>query len=234
MSQVTVQGILNILIGTELGGRMEHRYRVSLAVPNSLLGKTKGRNSSGFAFGAVQLDIGGNTYARAAYRAALDQALESGLIDREKYDDLIVYDGMKRPDLVHAVATRQRADRDFIQNTILADAAVRAIIDAKELDYLGDTLHPSVDSFIDAVVAKWGAGTVFEPDHADFHTAVAAMTSISNRTGGLRGSTNYFVGAATPPRTLDAVRTRYNKVLPPHDWHLIELGAGTYRDGGVI
>ncbi|MEO9824226.1 MAG: hypothetical protein ABJF50_07405 [Paracoccaceae bacterium] len=38
MSQVTSQGLINILVGTELGGVLSRQYEVNFAVPNSVLG----------------------------------------------------------------------------------------------------------------------------------------------------------------------------------------------------
>ena len=59
------------------------------------------------------------------------------------------------------------------------------------------------------------------------------MTSISNRTGGLRGSTKYFVNLPSAPNVLSDVKKRYDSVLGDH-WHLVEKGTETYKAGGVL
>ena len=80
MSDVTSQGLINILLGTEIGGNAALQYVVSYAVPNKLLGKSKDGNSSGFSFGVVQLDIANNSFAAKAYKEILDGALAAGTI----------------------------------------------------------------------------------------------------------------------------------------------------------
>lgn len=82
MSNVTSQGLINILLGTELGGNAKLQYVVSYAVPNKLLGKSKDGNSSGFSFGVVQLDIANNSFAAKAYKEILEGALTAGTISQ--------------------------------------------------------------------------------------------------------------------------------------------------------
>jgi hypothetical protein len=233
MSNVTSQGLINILLGTELGGNAKLQYVVSFAVPNKLLGKSKDGNSSGFSFGVVQLDIANNSFAAKAYKEILDGAMAAGTISQDQHTQFMRYSGKQRPDLDPALSSAYSDDRKTLTGTVFSTSAAHGIIDKYTLDYVSGSLHPSVDKFLDAVAAKWGPDTVFSTQNADFYTAVAAMTSISNRTGGLNGSTKYFVNLPSAPNALSDVKKRYDSVLGDH-WSLVLKGAETYKAGGVL
>ena len=233
MSSVTSQGLTNILLGTELGGNAKLQYVVSYAVPSKILGKSKDGNSSGFSFGVVQLDIANNSFARKAYGEILDGALTAGTITQAQHTQFMRYSGKQRPDLDANLSSSYSADRKTLTDKVFTTEAAHGIIDKYTLEYVSSSLHPSVDKFLDAVEEKWGPDTVFSTENADFHTAVAAMTSISNRTGGLRGSTKYFVNLPSAPNVLSDVKKRYDSVLGDH-WHLVEKGTETYKAGGVL
>lgn len=233
MSDVTSQGLINILLGTEIGGNAALQYVVSYAVPNKLLGKSKDGNSSGFSFGVVQLDIANNSFAAKAYKEILDGALAAGTITQAQHTHFMLYSGKRRPDMDPVLGPVYRDDRKALTSIVFSTSAAHGIIDKYTLEYVSGSLHPSVDRFLDAVAAKWGSDTVFSTKNADFYTAVAAMTSISNRTGGLSGSTRYFVNLASAPNALADVKKRYDDVLGDH-WHLVEKGAETYKAGGVL
>lgn len=145
----------------------------------------------------------------------------------------MLYKDKQRPDLDPALSSVYTADRKTLTGTVFSTSAAHEVIDKYTLEYVSESLHPSVDKFLDAVAAKWGPDTVFSADNADFYTAVAAMTSISNRTGGLRGSTRYFVDLPSAPNALSDVKKRYDSVLGDH-WSLILKGAETYKAGGVL
>lgn len=231
MSSVTPRGLINILLGTELGGDADKQYVVSFAVPNVLLGKRNGGNSSGFSFGVVQLDIGSNSFAQKAFREILDAALRDKTITAPEHQHYLAYSGLKRPDLVPQFAGVYRQDRSALTSRVFTAQSARDVIDKYTLEYVATTLHPSVDRFLDAVTGKWGTGTVFDPAHPDYATALAAMTSISNRTGGLNGSTMHFLNIHAAPRTIESVKDRYDAVLSDH-WHLVLEGVKTYKAGG--
>ena len=233
MSSVTSKGLINILLGSELGGNKALQYKVSYAVPNKLLGTSLGGNSSGFSFGVVQLDIANNSSAAKAYKEILDGALAAKTINQTQRDHFMLYSGMKRPDLDPALSGAYKADQKTLTDTVFSTAAAHAIIDKYTLEYVAGSLHPAVDTFLDAVAAKWGPDTVFSTANADFYKAVAAVTSISNRTGGLTGSTRYFINEPSAPNVLADVKARYDSVLGDH-WSLVMKGAETYKAGGVL
>lgn len=228
---VTAPEVVRILIGSELGGTIETAYVLSFAVPNDLLAQSNGGNSSGFSFGAVQLDIGNNSTAQDAYREILSAARNQGAITDAEHDRFIRYNGVKRPDLVADLAPHYRADRSALNAKVFSQVSIRAIIDKHVEAYVSASLLPSVNNFLAAVVGKWGEDCVFATGHADYHTAVAAMTSISNRTGGLNQSTAHFLD--TQPRSLQEVKDRYNSIgsIRGH-WHLVEQGAKLFRAMG--
>ena len=209
------------------------QYVVSYAVPNSILGKSMSGNSSGFSFGVVQLDIANNSFAGKAYTEILDGALAAGTITQDRHTHYMLYRGQKRPDLDPALAPVYRADKKALTDDVFSADAAHRIIDKYTLEYVSGSLLPSVDKFLDAVEAKWGPDTVFSTQNADFYTAVSAMTSLSNRTGGLAGSTRYFVNLASAPNVLADVKKRYDAVLGDH-WALVEKGAETCKAGGVL
>ena len=233
MTQVSTQGLVNLLAGTELGGRTDQIYKVNFAVPNKLLGKETGGNSSGFSFGIVQLDIANNSQAKKAYAEILADALSTGRIDQATCDRLEKYNGCKRPDLDKTLAASYRQDRALLTDTVFTAASAHAIVDRYTADYVERSLLGAVNNFLSAVESKWGPNTVFAESNPDCYTAITAMASISNRTGGLRGSTRHFENLASSPDTLSVVKARYDSVLGDH-WHLIEVGARLYKEGGVF
>jgi len=229
MSDVTANDLLEILIGSELEGDLNDQYVVSFAVPNNLLGRSNDGNNSGFSFGAVQLDIGNNNFAIAAYASILNAARNNNTITQGQYNQFAKYNGVKRPDLVNGLRDTYAADRKYLTDNVFSKQFAKDIIDVQSTKYIGQTLLPSVDNFLNAIEAKWGTNTVFDPAHADYHTAVAAVASISNRTGGLTQSTAYFLGASNRVDSFSDVKTRYDAVLGDH-WNLVLLGGQRFED----
>jgi len=227
---VSADDLLNILAGTELSGRIDLAYVASLAVPNSLLGASRGGNGSGFSFGIVQLDIGNNTFAQSAYVDLLTYArlLPFGIIDDVSYARLLSYNGVQRPDLNSQLSDTYRSDLELLSTIFKLDGA-KDIIDSYSRAYVSQSLLGTVNSFLGTLQQTYGNNSVLNPNHPDFATALAAIVSIANRTGGLDGSLAYFL--ANQPLTLDDVQSRYNDVLGDH-WSLVEVGGLMYERNG--
>ncbi len=225
---VTAAEVVRILIGSELSGNIETAYVLSYAVPNKLLGANHGGNSSGFSFGAVQLDIAHNKNARACFTEILETARNEGALSAQDFNRFLRYVGTARPDLKAEFAQVYRGDRSVLNDKVFSQPWARAIIDRHVEAYVSDSLLGSVNDFLIAIRDRWGDVTVFNSSHLDYHTAVAAMTSISNRTGGLGGSTNHFL--QIHPKSLQTVRDRYESILGDH-WFLVEIGGRLFRDG---
>lgn len=224
MQNVTINDLRSILIGTELGGLIARAYKVSLAVPHSMRGKERGRNSSGFSFGIVQLDIGNNSFAQRAYADILSAAVKAAIITPTWQQHLLRYNKLKRPDLDDFLGSAYQADMDFLNEKLFALDETRDIIERYTSDYLAQSLQSSVNDFLSAMQSNWGEQTVFQESNPDCPLALSAIVSISNRTGGLNGSTTYFL--QHQPVDLAAVKKRYMAVLGDH-WSLVERGANT-------
>lgn len=242
MAQVTPQGIINILIGTELGGVQSRQYEVNLAVPNQYLGISRGSNNSGLSFGVVQFDIGNNSLATQAYSDILSNALQRGIINKSEFNQLIQYNGVKRPDLDVNLSGSYKTDMQFLEKNVFSQSDAKNIIDNYTNLYVSMTLHPIVDTFLDTMYAQYGSGTVFDPLHPDFHTAVATITSMANRLGNLgsqnasgswSGTTGYFLNPRNAPMALTDVKARYDIVLGDH-WGLVQIGGSLYRSSGQL
>ena len=94
MSSINGSQALSILGGSE--GAVDNS--VDLPVSKELLGKSRGKNKSGFSFGKVQLDIGKNPYARTAYDQILQAAVANGVISQDDADFVMTYCGVRTPD----------------------------------------------------------------------------------------------------------------------------------------
>lgn len=241
MSDVTIQGLYDLLVGIELGGVASRQYEVNFAVPNSLLGISRGNNKSGLSFGLSQLDIGNNPVAANAYLEILNDAVQNGTISQSHFNSLIRYNNVQRPDLDPNLSSSYRNDIRFLEQNVFSQQGAQNIIDRYTNQYVTNILHPAVDTFLDTMYAKYGSSTVFHPSHPDFHTAVAAVTSIANRTGDLgefkngswTGSTGYFLNSANAPMTLADVKQRYDSFLGDH-WDLVQVGGALYKSAGQL
>lgn len=230
MSCITVDDLATILLGTEHAGNANTVYRVSYAVPNSLLGVAQGGNNSGFSFGIVQLDIGVNQFAQQAYTDILHGARAAGVISEPDYNRLLQYRGDSRYDLDPALANTYQQDRVLLNDTIFNQQFARDIIDDYNAQYLEQQLLGTVRNFLTAMTVAWGDESVFAYSHPDYHLAVAAVTSIANRTGGLTQTTQFF--QQNQPDAIADVRARFEAVLPGNndaDWQLVQIGGNLYE-----
>lgn len=227
MSQININQVKTILFGTELSSRHEDIYKVSYAVGDEDLGHQQSKKDikSGFSFGIVQLDIGNNDYAIAAYTKILDEALRKQDITSEKYNSLIRYNSIQRPDLEAEFKDTYQDDRSYLNQNIFSQDYASNIIDDYTDQYLTDTLVDKVNDFLIAVQNKWSNETVFREGNSDYEVAISAMVSIANRTGGLIESTEYFLN--NEPKELKDVKERFNsiKAFKEEEWRLIEQGA---------
>lgn len=224
-----------ILLGTEHGGNPAAISKVTLAVPNAILGTSrttsKGKtNNSGFSFGTVQLDIGVNPYAQQAYRAVLDKAVADGVITSATSQLLDDYIGVRRPDLDPSLKNRWLADKAKINMVFEQVTTAHEIIGRYEEQYLTNTMVPSISQFLADIQSRWGANTIFSSDNPAYGTALAAITADKNRTGNLNAARAAFLsGNSTMPTTVDQVKAFYRTVSPlPGDWALVEIGAYLY------
>lgn len=227
MTGITKGQATAILTGTELGGHADKSYRVCLAVPNSLLGISHGNNNSGFSFGVVQLDIANNNFAQTAYGQILDLALAARQITQAQHDHLATYTGIPRPDLNAATSGVYAADKALL-NTLFATPAAHQAVNDQTNDYLASSLVPTVNKLLDAMAAKCGSSSVFDPGNPDHSLAYAAVTSMANRFGDLAGSTTFFL--ANLPNDISVVKNRFLSLFQPSDWELIQTGAAMLQD----
>lgn len=72
------------------------------------------------------------------------------------------------------------------------------------------------------MAALWGEGTVFDENHPDYNLAVAAITSVLNRTGDGGNALTYLQN--TKPDDLKVIHDAYNLIGDSH-WDLVEIGA---------
>lgn len=186
MSSINGSQALSILGGSE--GAVDNS--VDLPVSKELLGKSRGKNKSGFSFGKVQLDIGNNPYARTAYDQILQAAVANGVISQDDADFVMTYSGVRRPDLPRpdmdlALAQRYREAIDRLNATMFDPKSAMApqvsqIIAAQQRAYLDKELVPAVNRFL-----KSHTTGVFDPNDPNYATAVAALVAAKNRTGNL-------------------------------------------------
>lgn len=229
MSKVSTDDLATILLGTEHSGNTATIYEVNFAVPNSLLGSSIGGNNSGFSFGLVQLDIGANGFAQAAYSDILDNALADGIIDQTQYDRLIQYSNDNRYDLDPVLSQTYLADQQLLNSSVFSRQEAREIVDQYNNQYLEQSLLGTVQDFLDEVIGAWGTESVFDYNHPDYHQAVAAVTSLANRFGSLTNTTANFV--LNQPDSIDDIRAWFDTRLPTTneaDWQLVTTGANLF------
>ncbi|QDG77978.1 hypothetical protein [Labrenzia sp. PHM005] len=232
MPSITSEEIFQILLGTEHSGNSATVYRVSFAVPNSLLGQSHGGNNAGFSFGIVQLDAGSNSFAQSALSQILQRARDTGAIDNTQYVRLSQYVGASRPDLDPVLASTYAADRSFLNDTVLGQQYANDIVDLYSEQYIASSLLPTLQTFLTVIEEKWGTGTAFNISHPDYASALAMITSIANRFGSINETTAYFL--ATEPSSLAVVKARFDQlatttVVNPQDWDLILIGADLWQ-----
>ncbi|UHD47606.1 hypothetical protein LUX29_10770 [Aureimonas altamirensis] len=188
-----------------------------------MLETTRGDNSSGFTFGVVQLDIGSNSFAMEAYDKILLHAyLIEGDISSVQFENLMKYRGSKRPDLDKDLALTYKNDRAFLNTTVFSKQYAQDYIDLYTNKYLDSSLVKKVNAAIDKIVGIWGDDTVFNPSHKDYNIAVAALTSVLNKTGSGGEALPYL--HSTRPDSISVVHTAFDKVAEPR-WDLVEIGA---------
>jgi hypothetical protein len=231
MPKITTTDLATILLGTEHSGNPETIYKVNFAVPNSLLGTFKGGNNSGFSFGIVQLDIGVNGFAQAAYTDILNDALGDGVINDTQYDRLIQYRDNSRYDLDDTLKLTYQADLQLLNDTVFTRQNSLDIVDQYNDQYLEQSLLGKVQVFLDEMVETWGAESVFDHNHPDYHLAVSAITSLANRTGNLNAETAAL--KATQPTSIAQVQSVFNDNLPPQDWALVQIGANLFSASDI-
>ena len=230
MPCITTKELAIILLGTEHSGSQDSIYEVNFAVPKSLLGSSRGGNNSGFSFGIVQLDIGVNGFAQQAYTEILDNALSNDVINQTQYDRLLSYRGESRYDLDPTLRSSYIADKDLLNNTIFVRQDAWKIVDTYNELYLEQSLLGKVQDFLDAMTAAWGTDSVFDYNNDDYHSAVAAITSLANRFGSLTNTTAHF--EADQPKTIADVRAWFDTRLPTtnnNDWQLVQIGASLFE-----
>jgi len=232
MTNLSSEEIFQILLGTEHAGNSETVYRVSLAVPNSLLGQSQGGNNSGFSFGIVQLDAGSNSFAQSALTLILQTAHDTGSLTSSQFTHLSQFVGASRPDLNPDLASTYAADRAFLNDTIFGQQYAQDIVDQYSQLYIESSLLPTLITFLDTMEDRWGTGTAFNSNHADYSSALAMITSIANRFGSIRETTAHFL--ETEPSNLAVVKARFDQlaattVIEPEDWDLILIGADLWQ-----
>lgn len=237
MACISAEELAAILIGTELSGNADAAYRVSYAVSNADLGDSSSTgNNSGFSFGIIQLDIGVNGNAQAAYAQILNDALQDGTINQETFNRLIRYNGESRYDLDPVLSADFDADRSFLNDVIFAREEVQSVVDFFTNKDLEERVLPKVDNFLDEMQAAFGNEHVFDYFAEDYHTAVAAIVSVVNRTNStLNQSIAHFKN--DQPTTLDDVMDWFEDLIVPtfgaiksEDWNLIVTGGQTYSN----
>lgn len=222
---MTIDGdtIRKILISTELGNRVEETYRVNFAVNDAMLEKERGRNSSSFTFGLVQLDIGSNDYGIQSYEKIL---LHSYLIEKDiddvQFVRLLKYMGVKRPDLDNDLVSTYKQDQEILNSKIFTKKYARDYVDEYTNRYLEKTFVKKVNAAIADIVGVWGDDTVFNPSSADYNVAVSALTSLLNKSGSGLDALKYLQD--NKPDKISVVHNAYNMV-PEHKWDLVEIGA---------
>jgi hypothetical protein len=226
---ITANQALSILAGTELSGKINLQYKVSYAVPNSIMYTSRNGNSSGLSFGVVQLDIGANAYAQSAYVSILNLALNSGKIDNQTYDQLKAFNGVKRPDLNAELASYLPEARTALNAIILTTPGAKQIIDDVQNQYVTKTLLPKLNSKIDSLNAYFETDNVLNSGTSDTNLALSALVSLYNRNPTLFNDAisniklKYGDGESL---TLQMIKDEYNYQLGNlADWPLVQKGA---------
>ncbi|MFN3130967.1 hypothetical protein [Roseibium sp.] len=232
MAKLSSEEIFQILLGTEHAGNSATVYRVSFAVPNSLLGQSQGGNNSGFSFGIVQLDAGSNSFAQSALTSILQTARDTGNLTSSQLTHLSQYVGASRPDLNPNHASTYAADRAFLNDTIFGQQYAQDIVDQYSQLYIESSLLPTLTTFLDTMEDRWGTGTAFNSSHPEHASALAMITSVANRFGSIRETTAHFL--ETEPSSLAVVKARFDQlaattVVEPEDWDLVLIGADLWQ-----
>lgn len=229
MPSITSKEALAVLKGSE--GAADNKI-APLAVPNSVLGKPGHGYASGFAFGQVQLDIGNNSEAKAAYTEILALGVTSEVITQAQADDLAKY-AVKRPDV--AFPDSYREARKTLNETVINPqgpiaSKVDAIIEKHQQNHLATGVVPQVNEFL----SKHNGG-VFDPKSPDYPTAVASVVSAANRSGNLVAYSNALQAHAAP--TLADAKSAWalqiGDGIQPGDWGLVEKGAQNLKTQGA-
>jgi len=132
------------------------------------------------------------------------------------------YLGTKRPDLDKDLALTYKDDREFLNSNIFNKQYAHDYIDEYTNKYLDSSFTKKVNRAIDKIVELWGDDTVFNPSHKDFKVAVAALTSILNKTGNGGDALPYL--HSNKPDSISVVHTAFDTVIEPR-WDLVEIGA---------
>jgi hypothetical protein len=234
MACISVEALRSILVGAELGGDSDAAYSVSYAVPTANFG-VETPNNSGFSFGIIQLDIGVNGNAQDAYSTILNEALADNAIDQATFDRLIRYNGESRYDLDALLADDFQADQDYLNEYVFSRPEAHEVIDFYTNQDLSQRVLPKVKNFLGEMEQTWGGETnVFSYLSDGYHTAVAAIVSVVNRTNSqLTQSIEWF--EERQPLSVDVVHQWFDELIVPtfgaihsHEWSLIATGGETY------
>ncbi|RST45006.1 XVIPCD domain-containing protein [Variovorax sp. DXTD-1] len=225
MSSIDSKQALSVLVGSEGASG----NKVTLAVPNSMLGKERGKNGSGFSFGTVQLDIGNNTEAKAAYKEILAVGVANNSITQAQADDLAKY-AIKRPDLNEGLSENYKAALKTLNATVFnPDSPIASKVNAIIAEHQKNHLDKSVVAPVNDFLKTHSAG-VFDSKNKDYGTAVASLVSSCNRSGNLDDYAAALKGNTNP--TLDDAKKAWDQQLPgkqtPTDWDLVKSGAKSF------
>jgi len=225
MSSIDSKQALSVLVGSEGASG----NKVTLAVPDAMLGKERGKNGSGFSFGTVQLDIGNNTEAKAAYKEILGVGVANNSITQAQADDLAKH-AIKRPDLNEGLSENYKAALKTLNATVFNPdspiaSKVNAIIAKHQQNHLDKSVVAPVNEFL-----KTHTTGVFDSKNKDYGTAVASLVSSCNRSGNLDDYAAALKGNTSP--TLDDAKKAWDQQLPgkqtPTDWDLVKSGAKSF------
>lgn len=230
MQSIDSRQALAVLTGSE--GALDNRIPL-IAVPDSQLGRAGGGYASGFAFGHVQLDIGNNTHAKAAYKEILELGVARGVITKEQSEELAKY-AVQRPDVKYP--EDYKAARALLNATVFNPDSpmakdVNAIIAKHQQKHLETAVVPTVNAFLQAHTTS-----VFNPTHPDYATAVSSLISSANRSGGLSRYTAALDGNANP--TLADAKKGWQRQIgegvQAGDWSLVQRGAKAFTASGQL
>ena len=190
-----------------------------------MLEGVRGRNGSGFSFGKVQLDIGNNPEAAAAYGEILALGASKGVITQMQADSLSKY-AMKRPDMhykdSYADALHTLNETVFNPSSSIAPQ-VNDIIAKRQQNDLSQRTVPAVNRFL----SKHTTGA-FDSGDQNYATAVSSVISALNRSGNLEKYSDALAGNKSP--TLDDARKGWASQIggdSATDWALVQRGAAS-------
>jgi len=191
MPSINSRQALTILTATE---NAPDNQITRLPIPDKYLG-TPEFGKSGFSFGAVQLDIGSNTYAKRAYSQILSAGVSGGVITQAQSDYLSQF-AVKRPDILfpdtYKAARAELNSTVFDPNSSIAPQ-VNQIIATQQQSYLDSKIVPMVNNFLNTHTTG-----VFDPSDPGYATSVAAVVSAANISGNLGRFTSALDGNADP------------------------------------